>query len=297
MTRLALFALALLSVAASTARAQPDAQVRRPSLARGDLLLVRGAGVLPAGESAIGLDADYVRKPIVLIDRVVGTERAAVRSRLTTTVLYAVGLGARSQVTLAVPLAWQEGEGRRSFSRDPQDELPRGAAGDVRLDFLHALAPAPSPTVCPDCNVGVALASGFTIPTGDEEAFAGGPGFGAYLDAIGAGVLGPVTLQASFGVRISEEASLGGVATGSEMTFALGASLPLLDARLVLMAESQALVGLQSDSSSPILWMGGARVVLGEARRADIAVGVGTGINDALRAPAFETVLVLRYLP
>ena len=297
MLRTALVAWLCVLAAVSTARAQPDAQARRPSLARGDLLLVRGAGVLPAGESAIGLDADYVRRPIVLIDRVTGTERAAVRSRLTTTLMYAFGIGARSQVTLAVPLAWQEGEGRRSFSRDPNDELPRGAAGDVRLDFLHALAPAPAPEHCAGCNVGVAFASGLSLPTGDEEAFAGGPGFGAYVDAIGAGLLGPLIVQASFGVRIGEESSLGGVATGSEMSFAVGAALPLLDARLVITAESQALIGLQSDSSSPILFMGGARVVLGEARRADVALGVGTGLTDALRAPAFEAVIAVRYVP
>ena len=279
------------------ARAQPDAQTRRPSLARGDLLLVRGTGVLPAWETAIGLDAEVLRRPIVVFDRVLGGERFAVDTRLTTTVLYALGVGARSQVTLAVPLVWQEGEGRRVLSRDGRDELPAGAAGDVRLDFLHALAPAPGPNGCVECNVGVAFASGIVVPTGDESAFAGGPGFAAYLEGIGAGVLGPVIVQGTFGARVMEEAQLSDVAVGSELAFALGASLPLLDARLVLGAEAQALVGLRSGSSSPIVWLVEARGVLGADRRAEIALGAGTGISEALRSPAFQAILALRYVP
>lgn len=295
--RAAVTLLLCLALVPSTGSAQPDAQVRAPSLARGDLLLVRGAGVLPAWETAIGIDVDLQRHPVVIVDRAVDAESLAVSRRITSTFLYALGVGASSQLTLAVPLAFQEGEGRVALTRDARDALPAGAAGDVRLDFMHASSPAPGPNGCAECTVGVAFASGIVLPTGDERAFAGGAGFGAYLDAIGAGVLGPVILQTAIGVRVAEEASFADVAIGTEMSFALGASVPLFDARLVLAAEGQAIVGMREASASPVTWMVEARTVLGEARRAEIALGAGTGIGDALRSPSFEAVLALRYVP
>ncbi len=288
-----LLACGWLVVPAGTASAQPDAQIRWPALGRGDLLLVRGTGVLPHLDSGVGLDADLVREPIVLFDRALGLERAAVATRLTTTVLYGVGLAGHSQLTLAVPLVWQEGEGRRVLTLDPADELPHGVAGDVRLDFLHSLT-----RECDGgCVVDAALASGVVVPTGDEGAFAGEAGFAAYLEAAVHGRVGPIALSGSWGIRVRRDAALSDVALGSELPLSAAVALELLDARLVLAAEAQALVGLRGGSSSPVIALFEARGRLGAHRQGEVALGLGAGLNDELRAPSIEAVLSVRYLP
>jgi len=269
-------------LAPAGAAAQPDAQLRWPTLVPGELLLVRGTGVVPHLDSAIGLDLDLVRRPIVVTDPVVGVEREVIRHRLTTTLLYGVGLFDHSQVTVAVPLAFMSGRGRQAITRDTRDELPEGAAGDLRLGFHHAL----SPTWADLGALELAVSSGLAIPTGDEGAFAGHGGFTGWVEtaALGrlpAGDLGSVRLQGALGTRVRGTDSLGATALGSELTLSAAAALELLDARLVVAAQG----------------LGEVRAVLGESRAAELALGAGAGLNEALASPELQVIAQLRYVP
>lgn len=293
--RLPALVLGLALFAAGRASAQPDAQLRWPSLTRGDLVLVRGTAVIPHLEAAVGLDADLVRRPIVLVDRALDRSRDAVGTRLTTTLLYGVGIEGHSQLALAVPIAWQQGKGRAPLTRDPRDGLEAGAAGDLRLDFAHALTPGCG--AARSGRGGVLLASGVVVPTGDGRSFAGGGGAAAYVEAAGTGRLGALALAASWGIRARRGAELAGEAVGTELSIALGAAVELLEARLVLAAEAQALVGLRRGAATPVLALVEGRARFGAWREAEVALGLGRGLGEALRAPALEVVLSLRSIP
>lgn len=281
-------------VAAQGSDAAIDAQTRWPTLSPGDLALVRGDAVLPHLETAVAVDFDVVRHPIVVLDRAVALERAVVSTRLTATALFAVGLFDRAQLTVALPGVWQDGEGRAVLTHLDSDALPAAAAGDLRLDFQYALPP-------PGCGCGrawgIGAASGLIIPIGDASSFAGGPGFAGYLDGFGRWANGPLRLQAQVGLRFREPAAFADSRVGSQVLLSGGAAVDVLEDVVTMAAEGQILLGLVEGSPLPALALVELRLRLGAAREGEVALGAGVGLGREMLSPSWELVLALRYIP
>jgi hypothetical protein len=270
-------------------------ETRRPALGYGDLVLVRGPGVLPHLESAIGLDVDIVKRPLVVVDGATGAARAMVNTRATATILYGVGLFDDVQVTLAVPAVFQNGLGASALTGDPDDALPLASVGDLRLDF--AWAPLPAPLAFGEATLDAGFASGLTAPTGEDTAFTGTPNVSGYIDAVGQLRVGVFRAQAAIGVRVSEESTVAQAGFGSALSGALALAVDLFDRRWVLAAQAQVLAGLVSNATFPVQALLESRVVVDDARESVAYVAFGGGLDDEVGAPEWQLVVGFRHRP
>jgi len=133
--------------------------------------VVEDPDVLPALQWAASLWTSVMARPIVLRNLI--TDEVAtvpVRWRLGVEAGGAIGLGARYQVGAVLPWAGQGGDRLRRIGLDdaPLDPL---VLGDLRLHGRARLAGAPGAR-----GMAAALAATLTLPTGDDDEFAGEAG-------------------------------------------------------------------------------------------------------------------------
>lgn len=126
------------------------------------------ADVLPHLTWSAGITGSLMSRPIVLRDLIDGSEASEpVATRLGLDASAALGLGSRSQVGLALPVAAQRGDRLQGIGLD-ETPLDRLVLGDLRLHGKLRLAGRPG---APGPGLGVAAA--LSLPTGNHRHFAG----------------------------------------------------------------------------------------------------------------------------
>ncbi|MCC7538419.1 MAG: thrombospondin [Deltaproteobacteria bacterium] len=281
-----------------------DVQTRWPSPGPGRFGFVRDVATAPHLALGFGASAEYLHRPLVLVDTTAGDEELdGVGHHVTAEFLWSLGLFDFLQVGLALPVTLvQDGEGAQPATLSEADALPTTASRDVRVelawDVLRTFRRR-APRLETDHGTGLLVSAGLTLPSGDERAFNGDDGV-VFVPALTGGYrVGPVLLGATLDARIRSTSRFGldGV-VGSQLGIAAGASLELLPTRrLELSAEGRALVALVEDGASPIELMGGARYTTDRARDVSIAVRAGAGVTDDITSAAFRALVEVRYAP
>ncbi|MBI4701460.1 MAG: hypothetical protein HY744_09920 [Deltaproteobacteria bacterium] len=221
-----------------------DADNVWPQAAGRDWQLIGPTGTAAAGSVAFGLVGSYILRPIGL--RVAsadpdGTVVRVVDNSVRATLLTALGVVPRLQVTLALPaILYQDGAGTGGVVGTPAG-LPRSAAGDLRFGCALSLLGRPAE------HDGPALSGRFElgVPSGDAEAFASAA-TATFVPGVSFDYrLGRLGLGADAGARVRGTSELAGARIGSQLWAALGAGYDLLDRRrLAVGVEAYALLGL-----------------------------------------------------
>jgi hypothetical protein len=299
---LSAFALAGLATSASAQTAvatRPAFSVERlvPAPASGTWVGLEPADVLPAGYWALTFTTSLMSRPMVLRDVQTDVEASEpVRLRWGTDVVAGRGLGSRYLVGLAAPLVVQSGDRLQGIGLSERP-LARYAIGDVRLHGRARIAGAPG-----DRGLGAALAATITLPTGDDDHFAGEAGW-MLSWGLRVGYRAPrveVLANASLRLRTTEVILLSPARPhGNELTVGLGAAFRF-DAlgrafgspdRAWLLAESESTLGDSPGTGargpSPSELRVSARVNLHHCW--SLALGGGGGLTpDSIGSPAWR---------
>lgn len=307
MIRGLLLALAITGALGRSAAAQPVANetafsVERftPAPGAGGFFVLDDGDVLPRLEWSAGFAASLSARPIVLYDL---REDLIVREPVSTRLGYqasaAIGLGRRYQVGLTLPVvAFQEGQRLRGIGLDERG-LAAMALGDVALRGKARLVGAPR-----DQGRAVAVAASLSLPTGDQDHFAGeqGPVIGWTL--IGSWRNRHLSVGANLGLRLrTEEVVLLSPSQphGNELTGGGGAELfvpglPPLSA----VGEYVFVVGDATTGSTDLRGPSPREARLGLRWRTrggwELSVGAGAGTTpDEVGSPAWRAFASARF--
>ena len=142
------------------------------------------------------------------------------------------------------------------------------------------------------------VSASLTLPTGDEQNFAGADGPTTHLRAMGGLALGGLTVSANLGYRLrTQEASLAGVRQKDELTWGLGAGARVAG-RFDAIVELVGALGLVDGNRgvvSPMEALAGARYRSGGP--VALLAGVGRGIGEGIGAPALRVFLGVAWSP
>lgn len=266
-------------------------QLFRPAPGPADYFTVYGSGLTARNEWTVGGYLNYADAPLRLasidnpsaqvLDSVIAGDLLATYG------LFGVAeLGLVLPVTLVqtsedlTPLVTQRGDGADSIPK-----LSSFALSDPRLnvkfEFLNILD-----------GVGVALATSFYLPLGDEEAMAGDGSFG--LDSVGVvDALLPfgIRVAGNLGVRFrSDGRSIRAAWIGNEVLWGAGAVVPLWSENLDLVMEVHGGIPMGSgpkdsvdEVAVPAEFNGGLRFAITEWLT--MTAAYGKGLSEGLGAP------------
>ncbi|MEL6342157.1 MAG: OmpA family protein [Myxococcota bacterium] len=165
-----------------------------------------------------------------------------------------------------------------------------GGLGDIALDFKGTLLRRE------DHPVGLAVGVRGAAPTGTADAPVISEGATADLTMILDRRFGPVLLAANGGVTLRPEQDLGDAVWGPAAIGRLGVGYTVRP-RLILSTDLASQIGLQGATrpgASPVEALVGATTV-GDRFRARL--GVGTGLNQGVGAPALRVIASVGYHP
>ena len=237
----AAFAVAASLVASSAAAQQSDCEPRRgysscidadnlwPHAGGGPLFSIGSTGTTPPGRVAFGIVGSYLSRPIELrvpSPDLEGTDVPVVDNAFDVTFLWALGVTDRLELTIASPVTlWQDGAGL-SAAVGSEDQLPSSSIRDVR--FGLALALLARPRVGPQTGPALTSRAEFSLPTGDDAAFAGADGAVAAPSLTGDWRFGRLLVALELGARIRKESQLANATIGSQLAGAAGATFDVL---------------------------------------------------------------------
>lgn len=282
----------LLALGAAPARADDglvSVDTRWAAAAPGALTLVRGAHVPAHLDVLLGLDLEYLRRPLVVTDRALGARHDVVGSRLGASLVWGVGLFDSLELSLGFPIVLsQAGDGRSVLTGLPSDELQSAVVGDLRLGVAWALPRGLRAT-------SAATFVNVSLPTGTETSLAGEPGVVLEVGACGELHVGPLRVLAELALRARGRRPLGPTEIGTQIVAASAVSVALLDRRLDLALEARGLAGVDPGTPVPLEVAVSARGRPGEDRMLELSLSVGAGLDEAALSPALRVVAGLRY--
>ncbi len=272
-----------------------------------------------ADSIAFGLVSTFLHRPVGL--RVPspdpdGTTIYAVEHVLGTSLLCALGLTERLQVSLSQPFVlYQEGAGKADVVGS-DDPLPRSAVGDLRFGTaVSLLQRGPQ-----DDGPGLSARFEMTAPTGQDNAFVSSPSAvyapGASLDYH----IGDFALGLDVGARFRRPVDFANIQIGNQISAGLGVGYEVLDdGWLSVNLEAFALFTLAEqiklvhdpyeltateepgDPHIPAEWLLSVRTaaLLDGRLRASLGGGsfIPTGSTSAVTTPAFRAVMALHFAP
>ncbi len=289
------------AAAQPTATNQPGFSIERLLTPPGSgvFFAVAGSEVLGRGELSLGFTGSLMSRPLVLANILTGEEVSTpVRIRLGYELVAAWGLTRSLQFGIALPVvAAQDGDRLQSIDLD-ETSLAAVALGDLRL---HGKA-----RLVGDHGGGgsVAVAMALTIPSGDDEHFAGEAGALIEWRLIGAWRWpGRARLAANLGPRLrTQEVVLLSPARphGNELVAAAAGELTvpgLAHDQLSALLEYAVAIGDSATSvrgPSPGELRAGLRWRF--ATGVTITVGAGLGTTpDEIGSPAWRAIVAVRY--
>ncbi len=265
-------------------------QQYQPSPFSDHMLRLDGTGVAPAGELRIGLDLDYARRPLVLVDQAPGIFQAGAAGPNHNLVENAVGgallasfaLGHRLEAGLAVPLVLFQ-------SGDAVPGVPKPSSAGVANPQVGIKAHLGAWR-----GLGAGLSLMASVPVGSgaftHETTFGGTGrlFADYRR-------GPLTVGARAGLHLRKSQTFYDVPVGNQLDYAAGASLHL-GLRTTVLAELAGLTAatkLFADSKqSPLEAMAGLRQRIGKLY---LTLAAGPGLVHGYGSPIFRVVAGLTW--
>lgn len=284
--------------------------------------------VLAARTYALGVDATYLSRPVVLETASPDPNGRAVRvvnDVVDVAAAFAYAPVSHLELTAIVPAAiYRSGTGLVGVTSQNGPTLPVTALRDVRLGIAHDVLL--SPRRDQRTAVGLATRLDLALPTGNDDAFAGERGPVVAPSASFDVTHGIFFAGAQLGVRLRRPVELGGARLGTQLTstFGVGANVLPKD-RLALGLEAWLLPTLLSQRRTlpdgtlvtsgtlfPAEWMLSGRTRIDDTV---LALGLGSSVPwssetrrattgeestthfAGVTAPRFRAVLVLRYAP
>ena len=315
-------ALAVLCVSASARAddpvpavgAQPSFTIERLTPASGTSLFyqVEDAEILPRGGQAFGATLSTIFQPLVVYaitdarpirEGEILSEPVAWRSTLDLSV--ARGVGRRLQLALGLPVVVAQGgdrlQGLGLGGEAERSSLATTTIGDLRVGGKLRVVGVPG-------GIGTAVAMGVivTLPTGDEDAFAGEAGAVIEIRLAASTRQQRWAVGANLGARLrTEEARFidPTLAFGNELVGGVGvtAEVPETRRRLWAVGELAAVWGVDEDGSrrgpDPLEVRFGARWAATSAWGVGAGVGLGLGDREAIGAPPWRLIAEVRYVP
>jgi hypothetical protein len=247
------------------------------------LVTVSPASVVEAGEVVVGVATSHATRLVTLeapAPDPAGRELPLIRRVTTLTVLGAVGVGARSEATMAVP--WtvsQEGLGLEGITSQSGNALPKRPLRDPRLGFATVLWRYRGVA---EANLG----SRYTvaIPLGDAAALAGDRGVVGAPSFTMDLRLGRLFAGTEVSARLRQPTRLADVRLGTQLVVASGIGFEVIeDGGLTLSGEffaAPTLVEQPVDSSAfaPAEWLISASAKPLGARGPSISLATGGGL-------------------
>jgi hypothetical protein len=250
------------------------------------------------GGWAVGARLGVIDRPLTLA--VDGRSTVPVLRRATLALGAALRLGEAGVVDVALPLAWQHGDGAVALGGGALD---RWVVGDLAIGARLAVAG--------DARRGAFIRGGLTLPTGDERAFAGEPRYALAWQLIGRATVGDgVVLAATGGLRLrGAEVAIGDRVIGDELFGAAGVVVPVWTIGgpggegepLHQLRASAEVAGVLGDSvgasvgPSPVEVRGGVSASL--CGGWSVGVRGGRGVNDQIGAVRWRGVVEVAWAP
>jgi len=262
----------------------------------------------PAGRTELGFDAGapvdgwgvtigfgWLERPItfVLPD---GSESQPVRRRQTLTLGGAIALGASVVVDVRFASSHQVGDRLRGL--DSMQPLDRWVQGDFRIGARIR--------VTGDAARAAFVRADLTLPSGDEDDFAGEPSWSVAWRLIGRVTLPHgIIVGASAGLRLrGEEVFVGDRLVGNEVLGAAGIAVPVPPIRPLWCVADQVkltaeLAGALGDDVGILRGPSPAEARFGIVTQPlsalTIGVRAGLGLSDEIGAPRFRAMVELTY--
>ncbi|MGZ3475399.1 MAG: thrombospondin type 3 repeat-containing protein [Polyangiales bacterium] len=289
-----------------------DSDLLWPTAGTTTFFSVGSARTLDGGRFGFGIATDLQRKPLVLRKNAAGPAGdvgvPGIGTQVVSTFLFSYGVTDRFEVDVATPLTlFQNGTGVSSVTGGSSSDLSRGvtdvpnnAVRDVRIGAAYAIAPLPRDYG--GHGVGLSARFDLSLPTGDDEAFAGDRGVVAVPALLLENRIGPVVMGAHAGARIRSKTQFFDRTVGSQGYLGLGFGYSL-DKRetITLTAEGFALPTLVENGPSPLQWLAGVRWSGLWGGDLVLHAGGGGGFRSAERAellePSYRFVFDIRYAP
>jgi outer membrane protein OmpA-like peptidoglycan-associated protein len=294
------FALSLPLAAAAQAPREGFALDRhRPPPTNEDGLRLERPWTLGHSRWSAQLVADYAHAPLVLSEQT-GDGRdevgAIVAHRVLLHALFAVGIGDRAQAHVGFPIALAQSGSAPTAMGETFAEPAAPALGDPWVGGSVRLTGAP-PRDEP-AGLGVSLDASLLLPVGSEERLASDGGIGARVGLAGAFETARITPIAVVGVAIRPSRTYLSTEVGTELTFGLGAHVPLSPVELMIeIAGTTTLIGGQAFSreGTALEALLGARYL----HTGGITLGgaAGLGLVDALGVPDVRGLVLLGFAP
>ena len=249
------------------------------------------------GEHAVGLIANYSDSPLVLFrDRLQVGE--VVKRRLSADLVMVLGLLPWLEVSAALPVTLHQMGDSGLLPTDPDSAGFR----DIRV--------RPKLTVGTQEQtgfVGIALAPGFTLPVGNDQAFMGDGGFTFSPELLidrTFSILWGLRLGVSGGVKIRPDAEVGNVTVTNELFYRAGVGVglpPIVGREFEAVGEMFGATRLanpfQDRAQDPVIGRVGGRAtfVLAEGHELMAMSGVGFGATRGYGAPDVHAWLGISY--
>lgn len=259
----------------------------------------------PAGRIGFGFDAGeavdawgasasigWIEAPIRLDAGALATGAAAtepVRRRQTLTLGGALAVGDSAVLDLALRGSHQIGDRLRAAG--DATRLARFAFHDLRLGGRVRVAG--------DDDRAALVRAELTLPTGDDDSFAGDKRYTAGLSLIGRATLPhDIVLAGTLGARLhGAEVGVGDRVIGDELFAAAGASVPVAPAIAVLGEILGALGDNVGDLEAPSPLEARIGAIVRPLPGLAIGAHVGAGLNDEIGAPRFRAMLEVAWTP
>jgi len=282
-------------------------------------LSIPGSSITPARQISFGFMASYQKRPVVFrlpSPEPGGTDAYAIDDQLNGSLLWALGLGKRLELTAAAPITlYQTGVGVSPLLSQASTPVVRSTIRDLRLGLNGALIQRSGGYLAP--GPALAMRVDLTLPTGDEQVFAGASGVGAAYSAVADYRVGRFLVALEAGVRVQGKADVAGTTIGTRFHESLGVSADILGERLSVAGEVFSLQGLgpqksltrdatgiteTGDRSMPVPteWLLSVRSAPFLAGDLSMHLGGGTSIpvtDNNVTAPSFRLVSGVRYAP
>ena len=279
-----------------------DVQNYRPNPGPGNYFGVGGSDVTPHLQVGFSLDVNYQHVPLLFQDDITGEESEAVSYQATLDFLWSLGLFNILQLGVALPVVVaQDGDGISIIQEG--ETLAMTAIRDLRIQLKGKILGKGARGGFDSKGFGLAIALGLSVPTGDDDNFAGDTNVTADAPVI---ILDwrndLVRVSLNLGLRWREMSAVGyDFRLGHQLLYGVGLAVTPLKQRLLVLAEFEGMFGFEDLSETinrvPMEARLGIGVAVDKHKDLTLIVGGAMGLGNAPTVPVFRIIGSVRYAP
>ncbi|MFH1436746.1 MAG: OmpA family protein [Pseudomonadota bacterium] len=279
-----------------------DVQNYRPNPGPGNYFGVGGSDVTPHLQVGFALDVNYQHAPLLFKDDTTEVESEAVSYQATLDFLWSLGLFNILQLGVALPVVVaQDGDGLELIQEG--ETLAMTAIRDLRIQLKGKILGKGARGGIDSKGFGLAIALGLSVPTGDDDNFAGDATVTADAPVI---ILDwrndLVRVSLNLGLRWREMSAVGyDFKLGHQLLYGVGLAVTPLRQRLLVLAEFEGMFGFEDLSETinrvPMEARLGIGVAVDKHKDLTLLVGGGMGLGNAPTVPVFRIIGSVRYAP